>query len=192
VAGRVSVRSQLTGRNLANKAGAARRCGPGLGSRRPGNWDMSRLKTDGRDQCPSMDWAVAACPRDVPELPSRANDRRHQHSLNLKARRAWNPRATHGNTLVMRRSPARGQSLDRHQVVSDPGSELGAASRPHMRPGAVRVAALSAPASNYSHCQAHYSNVYVVRDEEAAGSNPATPTQLTGHLRSSRVAFSRH
>src|SRR5262249_48544591 len=27
------------------------------------------------------------------------------------------------------------------------------------------------------------------RDEEAAGSNPATPTQVTGHLRSSRVAF---
>jgi len=29
----------------------------------------------------------------------------------------------------------------------------------------------------------------LVRDEEAAGSNPATPTQVTGHLRSSRVAF---
>ena len=28
-----------------------------------------------------------------------------------------------------------------------------------------------------------------LRDEEAAGSNPATPTQLTGHLRSMRVAF---
>jgi hypothetical protein len=29
-----------------------------------------------------------------------------------------------------------------------------------------------------------------LRDEEAAGSNPATPTKLTGHLRSSQVAFS--
>ena len=29
-----------------------------------------------------------------------------------------------------------------------------------------------------------------LRDEEAAGSNPATPTRAKGHLRSSRVAFS--
>jgi hypothetical protein len=29
-----------------------------------------------------------------------------------------------------------------------------------------------------------------LRDEEAAGSNPATPTQVTGHLRSSQVAIS--
>ena len=28
-----------------------------------------------------------------------------------------------------------------------------------------------------------------VRDEEAAGSNPATPTQVTGHLRAPQVAF---
>jgi hypothetical protein len=27
-----------------------------------------------------------------------------------------------------------------------------------------------------------------LRDEEAAGSNPATPTEVIGHLRSSRVA----
>jgi hypothetical protein len=31
-----------------------------------------------------------------------------------------------------------------------------------------------------------------LRDEEAAGSNPATPTQVTGHLRSSRVAVLVH
>jgi hypothetical protein len=51
------------------------------------------------------------------------------------------------------------------------------ASPPHMRPGAVRVATLNAPASTNSHSQANYSNVCVVRDEEAAGSNPATLTQ---------------
>jgi hypothetical protein len=45
-----------------------------------------------------------ACPRDVPELPSTANDRRQLHPLNLKETRALSPRATLGNTLVMRRS----------------------------------------------------------------------------------------
>jgi hypothetical protein len=29
----------------------------------------------------------------------------------------------------------------------------------------------------------------LLRDEEAAGSNPATPTQVTGHLLFSQVAF---
>ena len=29
-----------------------------------------------------------------------------------------------------------------------------------------------------------------LRDEEAAGSNPATPTQVTNHLRASQVASS--
>jgi hypothetical protein len=36
--------------------------------------------------------------------------------------------------------------------------------------------------------QATCTLVCSVRDEEAAGSNPATPTQHTGHLRSWRVA----
>jgi hypothetical protein len=45
-----------------------------------------------------------ACPRDVPELPSTANDRRQLHPLNLKETRALSPRATLGNTLVMRSS----------------------------------------------------------------------------------------
>lgn len=45
-----------------------------------------------------------ACPRDVPEPPSTANGRRKQHPPDLKEMRAWSPRATHGNTLVMRRS----------------------------------------------------------------------------------------
>jgi hypothetical protein len=37
--------------------------------------------------------------------------------------------------------------------------------------------------------QNRFERINCVRDEEAAGSNPATPTQHTGHLRSSRVAF---
>jgi hypothetical protein len=43
-------------------------------------------------------------PRDVPELPSTANGRRHQQSANLKLAQALKPPATHGNTLVMRSS----------------------------------------------------------------------------------------
>jgi hypothetical protein len=41
------------------------------------------------------------CPGDVSELPSIANDRHWQQPANMKLRRALNPRATHGNTLVM-------------------------------------------------------------------------------------------
>jgi hypothetical protein len=53
-------------------------------------------------KCSSLDGAAKARPRDVPELPSTANDHRHPHSLNPKETRALNPRATHENTLVMR------------------------------------------------------------------------------------------
>ena len=54
----------------------------------------------------------------------------------------------------------------------------------HMRLDAVSLTAHSALTSVYIHGQVHYySNVCVVRDEEAAGSNPATPTssQATSH-----------
>ena len=44
------------------------------------------------------------CPRDVPELPSIADDCRQQQPANMKLARALNPRATHENTLVMRSS----------------------------------------------------------------------------------------
>jgi hypothetical protein len=37
--------------------------------------------------------------------------------------------------------------------------------------------------------QVAYSNVRAVRDEEAAGSNPATPTQVTGHSPTQAVAY---
>jgi hypothetical protein len=90
------------------------------------------LKAEGRGKCPSLDVAAKACPRDVPELPSTANDHRQPHSLNPKETRALNPRATHENTLVMRRSnyavipdcPQRGAAtplygLGRHRISPD-------------------------------------------------------------------------
>jgi hypothetical protein len=47
------------------------------------------------------------CPRDVPELPSIANDCHQQPPANMKLRQALDPRATHRDTLVMRRSSVR-------------------------------------------------------------------------------------
>jgi hypothetical protein len=46
----------------------------------------------------------SACPRDAPEPPSTANDRHQQQPANMKLAEALDPQATHGNTLVMRRS----------------------------------------------------------------------------------------
>ena len=61
-------------------------------------------------------------------------------------------------------------------VVSDSGSETGAASRVHAWSDTVSLTEHSALTSAYIHNQISYSNVCAVRDEEAAGSNPATPT----------------
>jgi hypothetical protein len=52
--------------------------------------------------------------------------------------------------------------------VSDSGSEMGAASRAHVRLGAVNLTASSALTSSYNPHQVCYSNVRAVRDEEAA------------------------
>jgi hypothetical protein len=52
--------------------------------------------TNGRQQRPATA-ARTSCPRDVPELPSTANDRRRQHPAHMKLGRALNPRPTHGN-----------------------------------------------------------------------------------------------
>ena len=49
-------------------------------------------------------YALQMCPRDVPELPSTANDHHQQQPANMKLGRALSLRATHENTLVMRRS----------------------------------------------------------------------------------------
>jgi hypothetical protein len=77
-------------------------------------------------------------------------------------------------------------------VVSDSGSETGAASRAHVWPDAVSLTVHSTPTSAYSPHQVRYSNVRAVRDEEAAGSNPATPTgkrQVTRHIVACRLHY---
>jgi len=56
-----------------------------------------------------------------------------------------------------------------------------AASSGQIRSDTVSLTVHSALTSTYIPHQVRYSNVCVVRDEEAAGSNPATPTQVTGH-----------
>ena len=66
-----------------------------------------QVGAEGRGRCSWLDWAAEACPRDVPELPSTANDRRQQQPANMKPARALKPRATDENTLVMRRSGVR-------------------------------------------------------------------------------------
>ena len=65
--------------------------------------------------------------------------------------------------------------------LSDSGSGTGAASLTHLRSNAVNAAMHNMLTSTYSPNQVCYSNVCAVRDEEAAGSNPATPTQVTGY-----------
>ena len=45
---------------------------------------------------------TSACPRDVPELPSTANDSHQQQPASMKLAQPSSPRATHGYTLVMR------------------------------------------------------------------------------------------
>jgi hypothetical protein len=54
--------------------------------------------------------------------------------------------------------------------VSDSGSETGAASRVHVWSDAVSLTEHSALTSAYIHNQVRYSNVCVVRDEEANAS----------------------
>jgi hypothetical protein len=58
-------------------------------------------------------------PRDAPEQPSAANDRHKQQLANIKLAQALNPRATHENTLVMRRSL--GLKLDKPVTVAAEG-----------------------------------------------------------------------
>ena len=52
--------------------------------------------------------------------------------------------------------------------------------RGQFRSDAVSLTVHSALTSTYIPHQLRYSNVCVVRDEEAAGSNPATPTSSEG------------
>jgi hypothetical protein len=52
-------------------------------------------------------------------------------------------------------------------MVSDSGSETGAASSAHMRPAAASLTVYSALTSTYILRQVRYSNVLAVRDEAA-------------------------
>ena len=66
-------------------------------------WTPTR--SESRGSCTTG--GVSKCPRAGPEPPSIANDRHQQQTVNLKLTRGLSPRATHGNPLVMRRSPVR-------------------------------------------------------------------------------------
>ena len=57
-----------------------------------------------------------------------------------------------------------------------------------LRSDAVSLTAHSALTSTYIPHQVRYSNVCVVRDEEAAGSNPPTPTRHRDPLRHYSIA----
>jgi hypothetical protein len=75
-------------------------------------------------------------------------------------------------------APVEPGTARRLTVVSDFGSETGAASRVHMWPDAVSLTARSALNSAYTPHQVCYSNVCAFRDEEATGSNrPLRPVQ---------------
>jgi hypothetical protein len=56
---------------------------------------------------------------------------------------------------------------------------MGAATRVRVRSGAVSVTTYNTLTSADTSHQAGYTRASAVRDEEAAGSNPATPTTVT-------------
>jgi hypothetical protein len=65
---------------------------------------------------------------------------------------------------------------------------MGATARGPVRLDAVSRAACSALSRIDTSDQPTCTRARAVRDEEAAGSNPATPTQVTGHIRLSGMA----
>lgn len=73
-----------------------------------GNWGYvrpeKRTVVRQRSSIEHLAYALRACPRDVPEPPSTANDRHQQQLVNMRPAQALNLRPTHGNTLVIRRS----------------------------------------------------------------------------------------
>src|SRR5215471_18103757 len=93
-----------------------------------GNWTAT-----GRD----LAYALRACPQDAPEPPLTANDRHQQLPANMKLTQPLNPRATHGNTLVMR-SPRRSQGRLRSAGVRlKPGLSLRADAGGLHKPGSA-------------------------------------------------------
>jgi hypothetical protein len=69
-----------------------------------------------------------ACPRDVPEPPSTANDRRQQQPVNLKLAQAFGATSNAREPLVMRKSPpsaSSGSCTRRALPCSEPRSPRG-------------------------------------------------------------------
>ena len=152
--------------------------------------DGSRDGTEGNRQHPAVVLDSWVLPQDL---------RRARHPLHLKSggratasRWSWLGVSVLSGAVSACSNPAMPRSYRSvTSMVSDSGSETGAASSAHTRSDAVSLTVHSALTSTYIPHQVRYSNVCVVRDEETAGSNPATPTgkrQVTGHL----VAWRSH
>jgi hypothetical protein len=74
---------------------------------------------------------TGACPRDAPEPPSTANDHHRQQAANMKIGHALNPRPTHENTLVMRRSLVSDEDLGAEAPAALRGTLLKSAEAYH-------------------------------------------------------------
>jgi hypothetical protein len=95
-----------TARAKSSVEGAATEGSPGLGhhARRHRSPGPCGCCVHGDHFWDPRDASLASVVGDIPGLPSTANDRRQQQPWNMKRARALKPRATHGNTLVMRHS----------------------------------------------------------------------------------------
>ena len=78
-----------------------------------------------------LDYAVRACSMRVPELPSTASDRHHQLPANMKLAPVLSSRATHGDTLVMRRSLVSDEDLGAEAPTALRGTLLMSAEQYH-------------------------------------------------------------
>jgi hypothetical protein len=74
-------------------------------------------------------------------------------------------------------------------VLSDSGSETGAASRAHVLSDAVSLTVHNALTGIYITHQVRYSNVCAAQDEEAGSSNLPTPTQVEASFAAIRRCF---
>jgi hypothetical protein len=88
------------------------------------------------------------CPRDAPEPPSTASDHHLQQPANMKLGRAFNPRAAHENTLVMRRSSPSDTPLNSPPKASPcPSCATSSGTRPLPPPSLSAERRAPAPAS---------------------------------------------
>jgi len=120
------------------------------------NWQAVRPESDGRVAVPAhrapRPRSASACSQDAPELPSTAAGRHQQQPVILKLARALNPRAAHGNTLVMRSSVSCGSCivvlLRQVSLPATPADLAGltARARPKARPETRAADLRAAPA----------------------------------------------